>query len=76
MFNVYIQIFLDPSPIDLIAKFHEVILETLRNRPEIESDIINVEQDVETKQLAKSLALKILSLKVAAFLKWNLGKVI
>lgn len=57
----------------MIKKFHEVITETLRNKSEIE-EIVNVDATGERpKDSAKSVALKILSLKVAAFLKWNIG---
>lgn len=65
----------DPSPIELITKFYDVISETLKIRPEIETgEIINIEPNGEKpRHPAKNIALKILSLKIAAFLKWNLG---
>lgn len=65
----------DPSPIELITKFYDVISETLKIRPEVETgEIINIEPNGEKSRYpAKNIALKILSLKIAAFLKWNLG---
>ncbi|KAJ8928547.1 hypothetical protein NQ314_018885 [Rhamnusium bicolor] len=66
--------FIDPTATELITKFYDVVAETLRIRPEAENgEIINVEPNGEKpKHPAKNIALKILSLKVAAFLKWNL----
>lgn len=64
----------EPPPSELITKFYDVISETLRNNPDTENgEIINVEtNNGKTKPPAKTTALKILSLKVGAFLKWNL----
>ncbi|XP_072390138.1 integrator complex subunit 8 [Diabrotica undecimpunctata] len=67
----------DPPPSELITKFYDVISETLRNNPDTENgEIINVEtNNGKTKPPAKTTALKILSLKVGAFLKWNLVQI-
>lgn len=65
----------DPSATDLVAKFYDVIAETLRNNPDLDNnDAINVDPPAEIKirHPTKNIALKILSLKVMAFLKWNL----
>lgn len=67
---------IDPTPLDLITKFHDVITTTLRNRidPEtIESTTVDGSNEVRIHHPAKNIAMKILSLKVAAFLNWNLG---
>lgn len=71
----------DPSPIDLITIFFSAMLESLKNEIKPAIDVENGEQlvtgdncvEVHFKSL-KNLALKILSLKVAAHLKWNLSK--
>ncbi|KAG5899842.1 hypothetical protein JTB14_012313 [Gonioctena quinquepunctata] len=67
----------DPPPSELITKFYDVISETLRINPESENgEIINVETNIgKTKSPAKTVALKILSLKVGAYLKWNLVQI-
>ncbi|XP_056638700.1 integrator complex subunit 8 [Diorhabda sublineata] len=67
----------DPPPSELITKFYDVISETLRNNPDTENgEILNVETNItKTKPPAKTTALKILSLKVGAFLKWNLVQI-
>lgn len=70
--------FLDPSPIDLITKFYDAIAMTLRNRMEPESlEAVTLEgaSEVKLKHPAKNIAMKILSLKVAAYLNWNLGQI-
>lgn len=64
----------DISPINLIIKFHEVIVETLRNKVETD-EIVNIDPTRERpKDSAKTIALKIISLKVAAYLRWNISK--
>ncbi|CAG9860087.1 unnamed protein product [Phyllotreta striolata] len=66
----------EPPPSELITKFYDVITETLRNNPDNENGEINVEvNNAKTKPPAKTTALKILSLKVGAFLKWNLVEI-
>uniref|UniRef100_A0AAR5NXE3 INTS8 TPR repeats domain-containing protein n=1 Tax=Dendroctonus ponderosae TaxID=77166 RepID=A0AAR5NXE3_DENPD len=68
----------DPTPLDLITKFHDVITTTLRNRMEpetIESTTVNGSNEVKINHPAKNIAMKILSLKVAAFLNWNLAQI-
>ncbi|XP_044263221.1 integrator complex subunit 8 [Tribolium madens] len=66
----------DPSPTELIAKFSDAIADTLRNRLETENGEMLIESMHENvKQPAKNIALKILSLKVAAFIKWDLGQI-
>lgn len=71
----------DPTPIELINKFTIAIFESFKNevkRPEVEGcdPIIligeNNTERLTTKYSKKSIALKILSLKVAAFIKWDL----
>lgn len=72
---------LDPSPIELINKFSIAIFESSKNdakRPELDNPEtqkfpINdrvVEQHCNSK---KNMALKILTLKVLAYVKWNIG---
>ncbi|CAH0550288.1 unnamed protein product [Brassicogethes aeneus] len=66
---------IDPSPTELITKFYDVISDILRTKIENENiEIIRVDppEEVRPKQSAKNIALKILSLRVMAFLKWNL----
>uniref|UniRef100_A0AAR5P3A9 Uncharacterized protein n=2 Tax=Dendroctonus ponderosae TaxID=77166 RepID=A0AAR5P3A9_DENPD len=68
----------DPTPLDLITKFHNVITTTLRNRMEpetIESTTVNGSNEVKINHPAKNIAMKILSLKVAAFLNWNVAQI-
>lgn len=67
----------DPSPIDLITKFYDAIATTLRNRMEPETmETVTTEDSTEftIKHPKKNVAMKILSLKVAAYLNWNLSK--
>ncbi|XP_031359186.1 integrator complex subunit 8-like [Photinus pyralis] len=61
----------DPSPVELINKFTSVVYETtdLKKVEVVDGDKSSV---LETKYTLKHLALKILSLKVVAYLKWNL----
>ncbi|XP_031329451.1 integrator complex subunit 8-like [Photinus pyralis] len=60
----------DPSPVELINKFTSVVYETTDlKKVEVDGDKSSV---LETKYTLKHLALKILSLKVVAYLKWNL----
>ncbi|XP_074035699.1 integrator complex subunit 8 [Leptinotarsa decemlineata] len=67
----------DPPPSELITKFYDVISETLRINPDNENgEIINVDTNVgKSKSPARTVALKILSLKVGAYLKWNLVQI-
>ncbi|CAH1117237.1 unnamed protein product [Phaedon cochleariae] len=67
----------DPPPSELITKFYDVISETLRINPESETaEIIDVEtNNGKLKPPAKTVALKILALKVGAYLKWNLVQI-
>ncbi|VEN57796.1 unnamed protein product [Callosobruchus maculatus] len=63
----------DPSPLELITKFYDVINESQKNRSEIDH-LENVDY-IEEKYSTKSIALRILSLKIVAHLKWNLGEI-
>lgn len=70
----------DPSPNDLIIKFTNAIfdvqkIENKRNDENGDLLSINMENLQQQKQniSIKSVALKMLALKVAAYLKWNLG---
>nr|CAI5853943.1 unnamed protein product [Callosobruchus analis] len=63
----------DPSPLELITKFYDVINESQKNRSEI--DRLEDVEYIEEKFSTKSIALKILSLKIVAHLKWNLGEI-
>lgn len=67
----------DPSPVDLISKFYDVINETQRNRLDLENnEVINLEPNDEKQKLpAKTIALKILSLRVAANCNWHLSQI-
>ncbi|XP_060527282.1 integrator complex subunit 8 isoform X2 [Cylas formicarius] len=67
----------DPSPTGLITKFHDVMALTLCNKLESENpETINSEaSDLKVKHPAKNIAMKILSLKVAAYLNWNLSQI-
>ncbi|XP_066143354.1 integrator complex subunit 8 [Euwallacea fornicatus] len=67
----------DPSPTDLITKFYEAVAVTLKNRQELEP--VDCMADTGSNELkiklpAKNIAMKILSLKVAAHLNWNLAQ--
>lgn len=68
----------DPSPTDLITKFHDVVAMTLRNQTTlVEPDSVEGLEgggDSKIKHPAKNIAMKILSLKVAAYLNWNLDQ--
>lgn len=75
--------FVDPSPIDLITIFFNAMLESLKNEIKPAIDLENngkqigpgeTFMDTRFKSSLKNFALKILSLKVAAHLKWNLRK--
>ncbi|KAK9890977.1 hypothetical protein WA026_013315 [Henosepilachna vigintioctopunctata] len=70
----------DPSPIELVSKFFDVINDTLKIQNEAESvdanNVNNVDLSVERpSHPAKNIALKLLSLKIAAYIKWNLGQI-
>nr|CAD7454749.1 unnamed protein product [Timema tahoe] len=66
-----------PSPTDLIVKFLLIVPEQkeVEVKPNIEGEIVEAIKTEETtiKRNRKSLALKILALKVAAYLKWDLS---
>ncbi|GJQ85413.1 hypothetical protein Trydic_g23844 [Trypoxylus dichotomus] len=69
----------DPSPVELINKFALAIFESFKNevkRPEVEGCDPNVlnesNPEAPTKYTKKTVALKILALKVAAYIKWDL----
>lgn len=76
--------FVDPSPINLITTFYNAMLEFLKNRtkPNTTTDVENGEHtnpqdglaDGQFKSYLRNLALKVLSLKVAAHIKWNLSR--
>lgn len=64
---------LDPSPTDLMIKFMTINSdqkETELKAIDVESN--DIKPNVTNKWSHKNLALKILSLKVAAYLKWDL----
>jgi integrator complex subunit 8 len=66
----------DPSPTDLIVKFLSIAPDTKEaesKQSETESSESNKNEVPGTKRSYKYLALKILALKVAAFLKWDLN---
>ncbi|KAJ8912846.1 hypothetical protein NQ315_007978 [Exocentrus adspersus] len=66
----------DPSPVELITKFYDVISETTKMRHEVDLvEIPSTEPNSEKSSHAKHVALKILSMKIAAFLKWNLESI-
>ncbi|KAJ8869343.1 hypothetical protein PR048_030918 [Dryococelus australis] len=66
----------DPTPTDLIVKFLSIVLDRKDEAKPGEgmdaTDTVKAEETT-TKRNRKCLALKILSLKVAAHLKWNLS---
>ncbi|XP_031784985.1 integrator complex subunit 8 isoform X1 [Nasonia vitripennis] len=62
----------DPSPTDLIIKFMTINAEQNNEVKVIENDANEIKINVVNKWTYKNLALKILSLKVAAYLKWDL----
>lgn len=70
----------DPSATDLILKFSTVIfeLQKIDKKPEENNEIIAVQnensQQSKPAYSLKTIALKMLALKVAAFLNWDLGK--
>lgn len=65
----------DPSPTDLIVKFLSIApeIKDIENKGNDTEAIEVKKEDVVNKRSLKNLALKILSLKVAAFLKWDLS---
>ncbi|CAG9764754.1 unnamed protein product [Ceutorhynchus assimilis] len=66
----------DPAPIDLITKFYDAIARTLRNQQEPEnSESTNLECSYVVQHPAKNIAMKIMSLKVAAYLNWKLTEI-
>ncbi|KAG7213745.1 hypothetical protein KM043_002973 [Ampulex compressa] len=63
----------DPSPTDLIIKFMTINSEQKENEAKMmDIETSDVKPAVTTKWSHRNLALKILSLKVAAYLKWDL----
>lgn len=78
-------VFVDPSPMNLITTFYNAMQEFIKNRSKPSTiDVENGEytnpQDCLTDghvkfKLKRNLALKVLSLKVAAYIKWNLSKI-
>ncbi|XP_030752565.1 integrator complex subunit 8 [Sitophilus oryzae] len=66
----------DPSPTDLITKFYDAIVMTLKNKAEPENiETAEGNNEVTVKHPIKNIAMKILSLKIAAFLNWNLAQI-
>lgn len=70
---------LDPSPTELINKFTTAIFECAKNyvKRELENGEFVYNIDISHEQnlnSRKMVALKILALKVAAYIKWNLSK--
>lgn len=75
--------FSDPSPVDLINTFFNAMLEFLKIKMKPPIDLENggehgsvgeLYSDEQLKSFLRNLALKVLSLKVAAYIKWNLSK--
>lgn len=65
--------FPDPSPTDLIIKFMTINSDQKEIEPKtIDTELNDVKSNGIAKWCHKNLALKILSLKVAAYLKWDL----
>ncbi|KAF5274403.1 hypothetical protein FQA39_LY07283 [Lamprigera yunnana] len=65
----------DPSPLELINKFISVVHEGTNSTKRVELDNGDFKDTISENQTTwslKHLALKILSLRVIAFLKWNL----
>ncbi|XP_066992327.2 integrator complex subunit 8 [Anabrus simplex] len=62
----------DPSPLDLIVSFLGVCPEK-KDSEEVESTDSHNNADISKKRSLRHLALKILALKVAAYLKWDLS---
>lgn len=74
-------IILDPNATELITKFTTSVLDSIKNDVKLIEDEQregNAENlvDIKPRDTLKNLALKILSLKIAAHLKWNLGNAI
>jgi integrator complex subunit 8 len=69
------RVFLDPSPTELIIKFMAIAPDLPIERPpplcNDNDQAVEPKKD-EIKRSKKSLALKIMTLKIAAFLKWDL----
>lgn len=70
----------DPSPIELITKFFDVINDSMKIQNEAENSEANTANSVDIsnekrKYLNKNIALKLLSLKIAAFMKWDLSQI-
>ncbi|XP_070151537.1 integrator complex subunit 8 [Polyergus mexicanus] len=67
------KLFPDPSPTDLIIKFMTINSDQKETEPKtIDTELNDVKSNGIAKWCHKNLALKILSLKVAAYLKWDL----
>ncbi|XP_077274442.1 integrator complex subunit 8 isoform X1 [Temnothorax americanus] len=65
--------FPDPSPTDLMIKFMTINSDQKETEPKaIDSESNDVKSNGTNKWTHRNLALKILSLKVAAYLKWDL----
>ncbi|KAL6425116.1 hypothetical protein ACFW04_009417 [Cataglyphis niger] len=65
--------FPDPSPTDLIIKFMTIHSDQKETESKtIDTELNDIKSNGTTKWCHKNLALKILSLKVAAYLKWDL----
>lgn len=65
---------LDPSPLDLISKF--LSISESQNTTNVEVPVTVPAATENNKIGRKQIALKILTLKIAAHLKWNLGLLI
>lgn len=73
--EICVHIISDPSPTDLIIKFISINNEQKDNDIKmVETDSSDLKPNSHKKSSYRSVALKILSLKVAAHLKWNLDK--
>lgn len=64
---------IDPSPTDLIVKFMTINTDQKEAEPKTnEAESNDAKPNVPNKWSHRNLALKILSLKVAAYLRWDL----
>ncbi|XP_044746312.1 integrator complex subunit 8 [Coccinella septempunctata] len=70
----------DPTPVELITKFFDVISESMKIQNESDNGETNNMNTVDIssekpKYSNKNIALKLLSLKIVAYIKWDLGQI-
>jgi integrator complex subunit 8 len=68
--NLYLFVS-DPSPTELITKFLAISAEVNTSKEVIVLDLVNKKVEMP-KPCRRSLGLKILALKIAAYLNWDL----